>query len=126
MQIIGHLGRDPDLRYTPSGAAVCKLLIATTDSHKDKNGERVEETEWHNVILCNRQAEIAAEYLRKGRQVYIEGKKRTRKWQDKEGHDRYTVEIIAKDMQILGGKGKDTPDNGPTYTSQDNPGEKSE
>lgn len=116
MQIIGHLGRDPELRHTVSGAPVCRLLIATSDAYRDKStGELVEETEWHSAVLWNRLAEIAAEYLRKGRQVYVEGKKRTRKWQDKDGNDRYTVEIIASNMQILGGRGNDTPDAGPTY-----------
>jgi single-strand DNA-binding protein len=119
VQLIGNLGKDPETRYTPSGAAVTKLLIATTDSWKDKQtGERIEETEWHNVVLWNRLAEIAEKYLRKGRQVYIEGKKKTRKWQDKDGNDRYTVEIIGNDMQLLGGRGDDTPDNGPTYQSE--------
>jgi len=120
VQLIGNLGRDPETRYTPSGAAVTKLLIATADSWNDKQtGQRIEETEWHNVVLWNRLAEVAEKYLRKGRQVYIEGKKKTRKWQDKDGNDRYTVEIIANDMQLLGGKGDDTPDNGPTHQSQD-------
>lgn len=103
--IIGNLGRDPEVRYTASGAAVCSLRLATTNTWKDKNsGERMEETEWHSVVLYNRQAEIAGEYLKKGRSVYIEGRLKTRKWQDKDGHDRYTTEIVAESMQLLGGR----------------------
>lgn len=104
-QIIGNLGQDPEVRYTPSGAAVCNLSIATTRSWKDKNsGDKVEETEWHRVTLYDKLAEIAGEYLKKGRQVYIEGRLKTRKWQDKDGVDRYTTEIIAEQMLMLGGK----------------------
>jgi single-strand DNA-binding protein len=103
--IIGNLGRDPEVRYTPSGAAVCNLRIATTRNWKNKeSGERMEETEWHSVVLYDRQAEVAGEYLRKGRPVYIEGRLKTRKWQDKEGNDRYTTEIVAEAMQLLGGR----------------------
>ncbi len=116
MIILGNLGKDPEVRYTPSGTAVATLTIATTDAWTDKEtGQRVEETEWHRVVLWGRLAEIAGEYLRKGRQVHIMGKKKTRKWKDKEGRDQYTVEIVAHDMQLLGGKGNDTPDQGPTY-----------
>lgn len=121
MMIIGNLGKDPDLRFTAGADSICKLLIATTDSFKDKDGNRQDETEWHNVVLWNRLAEIAGDYLRKGNQVYIEGKKKTRKWQDSEGKDCYTVEIIASNMQILGGKQKETPDAFPTHHSE-NPG----
>jgi single-strand DNA-binding protein len=103
--IIGNLGRDPEVRYTPSGAAVCNLRIATTRNWKNRDsGERQEETEWHSVVLYDRQAEVAGEYLKKGRPVYIEGRLKTRKWQDKEGQDRYTTEIVADTMQLLGGR----------------------
>jgi single-strand DNA-binding protein len=103
--VLGNLGRDPEVRYTPSGAAVCNLRIATTRNWKSKDsGEKMEETEWHSVVLYDRQAEIAGEYLKKGRPVYIEGRLKTRKWQDKEGVDRYTTEIVADSMQLLGGR----------------------
>jgi single-strand DNA-binding protein len=103
--IIGNLGRDPEVRYTPSGAAVCNLRIATTRNWKSRDsGERQEETEWHSVVLYDRQAEVAGEYLKKGRPVYIEGRLKTRKWQDKDGNDRYTTEIVAETMQLLGGR----------------------
>ena len=104
--LVGNLGKDPETRYMPSGSAVTNLRIATSESWKDKqSGEQQERTEWHSVAMFGRLAEIAAEYLRKGSQVYIEGKLRTRKWQDKEGKDRYTTEIVADEMQMLGGKG---------------------
>ena len=104
--ILGNLGRDPEVRYLPSGSAVCNLRIATTDSWKDKaTGERKEATEWHSVVLFDKLAEIAGEYLRKGRSVYIEGRLQTRKWQDKEtGADRYSTEIRGDVMQMLGGR----------------------
>jgi single-strand DNA-binding protein len=104
--LVGNLGQDPQSRAMPSGKAVVNLRIATTDQWRDKQtGENKENTEWHTVVMFDRLAEIAAEYLRKGSQVYIEGKLRTRKWQDKEGHDRYSTEIVANDMQMLGGRG---------------------
>ena len=104
--IVGNLGGDPETRYMPSGAAVTDLTVATNESWKDKQtGEQKERTEWHKVAMFNRLAEIAAEYLRKGSQVYIEGKLRTRKWQGQDGQDRYTTEIIADEMQMLGGRG---------------------
>jgi single-strand DNA-binding protein len=103
--LIGNLGRDPEVRYTPSGAAVCNLRLATTRNWKNRDtGERQEETEWHSVVLYDRQAEVAGEYLKKGRPVYIEGRLKTRKWQDKDGNDRYTTEIVADSMQLLGGR----------------------
>lgn len=103
--IIGNLGRDPEVRYTPSGAAVCNVSVATTRNWKDKNsGEKVEETEWHRVVFYDRLAEIAGEYLKKGRSVYVEGRLKTRKWQDKDGKDNYTTEIVAENMQLLGGR----------------------
>lgn len=104
--IVGNLGQDPETRYMPSGAAVTNFTVATNESWKDKQtGEQKERTEWHRVSMFNRLAEVAAEYLRKGSQVYIEGKLRTRKWQGKDGTDRYTTEIIADEMQMLGGRG---------------------
>ena len=104
--IVGNLGKDPETRYMPSGSAVTNLTLATSESWKDKQtGENQERTEWHKVAMFGKLAEIAAEYLRKGSQVYIEGKLRTRKWQDKEGKDRWTTEIVADEMNMLGGKG---------------------
>jgi len=104
--LVGNLGADPETRYMPSGSAVTNITVATNESWKDKQtGEQKDRTEWHKVAMFNRLAEIAAEYLRKGSQVYIEGKLRTRKWQDKSGQDRWTTEIIADEMQMLGGRG---------------------
>ncbi len=104
--IVGNLGQDPETRYMPSGSAVTNFTVATNESWKDKQtGEQRDRTEWHRVAMFNRLAEIAAEYLRKGSQVYIEGKLRTRKWQGQDGQDRYTTEIIADEMQMLGGRG---------------------
>ena len=104
--VVGNLGGDPETRYMPSGAAVTNLTVATNESWKDKQtGEQKDRTEWHKVAMFGRLAEIAAEYLRKGSQVYIEGKLRTRKWQDQQGNDRWTTEIIADEMQMLGGRG---------------------
>lgn len=103
--IIGNLGRDPEVRYTPSGAAVCNVSVATTRNWKSREGgERQEETEWHRVVFYDRLAEIAGEYLKKGRPVYVEGRLKTRKWTDKEGKEQYTTEIIAEQMQLLGGR----------------------
>jgi len=104
--LVGNLGADPDTRYMPSGKAVTNIRVATSESWKDKQtGDQQERTEWHSVVMYDKLGEIAAEYLRKGSQVYIEGKLRTRKWQDTEGKDRYTTEIIADQMQMLGGRG---------------------
>ena len=104
--IVGNLGSDPETRYMPSGSAVTNFTVATNESWKDKQtGEQKDRTEWHKVAMFGRLAEIAAEYLRKGSQVYIEGKLRTRKWQGQDGQDRYTTEIIADEMQMLGGRG---------------------
>lgn len=103
--LVGHLGADPETRYMPSGGAVTNVRIATTEAWKDKNtGDQQERTEWHSVAFFGRLAEIAGEYLRKGSQVYVEGRLRTRKWQDRDGNDRYTTEIIANEMQMLGGR----------------------
>ena len=107
--LVGHLGQDPEVRYMPSGGAVTNLSVATTDSWTDRqSGQRQERTEWHRIAMFNKLAEIAGEYLKKGSQVYIEGRLQTRKWQDNNGQDRYTTEIIANDMQMLGGRGGDS------------------
>ena len=104
--LLGNLGADPETRYTASGSAVTNIRLATTDSWRDRqSGERQERTEWHRVVFFSRLAEIAAEYLRKGSQCYIEGQIRTNKWQGQDGQDRYTTEIIASEMQMLGGRG---------------------
>jgi len=118
--LVGNLGRDPEVRYSPDGAAIANVSIATTSSWRDKNtGERKEDTEWHRVVFYNRLAEIAGEYLRKGRSVYVEGRLKTRKWQDKDtGADRYATEIIADQMQMLGGR---DDDGGQRQTSQQRP-----
>jgi single-strand DNA-binding protein len=103
--VVGNLGKDPETRYSPNGGAICNVRIATTRNWKDKaTGEKKEETEWHSVVFYDRLAEIAGEYLKKGRSVYVEGRLKTRKWQDKEGQDRYTTEIIAQEMQLLGSR----------------------
>lgn len=103
--LVGHLGRDPEVRYMPSGGAVANLALATSEQWTDKqSGQKQERTEWHRVVLFGRLGEIAGEYLKKGAQVYIEGRLQTKKWQDQSGQDRYTTEIIASDMQMLGGR----------------------
>ena len=103
--LVGHLGKDPEVKYLPSGSAVANVTIATSESWKDKqSGDKQERTEWHNVVFFGKLAEIVGEYLKKGAQAYVEGSLRTRKWQDKEGKDRYTTEIVASDMQMLGSK----------------------
>jgi len=102
--LLGNLGNDPDVRYTASGAAVANVSLATAENWRDKEtGEKQERTEWHRVVFFGRLAEIVGEYLRKGSQVYVEGRIQTRKWQDKDGNDRYTTEIVANEMQMLGG-----------------------
>lgn len=104
--LVGNLGADPETRYTASGSAITNIRLATAEAWKDKqSGEQQERTEWHRVVFFNRLAEIAGEYLKKGSQVYIEGSIRTRKWQDQGGQDRYTTEIVANEMQMLGGRG---------------------
>jgi single-strand DNA-binding protein len=103
--LVGNLGRDPEVRYSPDGGAICNVSIATTSSWKDKaTGERREETEWHRVVFYNRLAEVVGEYMKKGRPLYIEGRLKTRKWQNKEGVDQYTTEVVADQMQMLGGR----------------------
>jgi len=104
--LVGHLGADPEVRYTQGGTAVANLRLATNESYNDKNsGERVEKTEWHRIVGWGKLAEIMGEYLKKGRQVYIEGSLQTRQWQDKEGNTRYSTEVKASDMVMLGGRG---------------------
>ena len=117
--LIGNLGNDPDVRYTAGGAAVANISIATTESWRDKaTGEQQDRTEWHRVVFFGRLAEIVSEYLRKGSQIYVEGRLQTRKWQDKEGNDRYTTEIVANEMQMLGGRGGSSADfNQPSSNS---------
>jgi len=103
--LIGNLGKDPETRYTPAGLAITNITLATTESWKDKQtGERQDKTEWHRIAMFGKLAEISAEYLRKGSQVYIEGRIQTRKWQDQQGQDKYSTEIVANDMQMLGGR----------------------
>jgi len=111
--LVGNLGADPEVKYMPNGNAVANVTVATSESWKDKqSGEQKDKTEWHRVVFFRRLAEIAGEYLKKGSQIYIEGKLQTRKWQDKNGNDRYTTEIIANEMQMLGGRGGGSGDFG--------------
>jgi|YelNatPaOPRAMG01_1025707.scaffolds.fasta_scaffold21188_3 single-strand DNA-binding protein len=110
VQLIGHLGRDPEVRYTADGVAVATLAIATSRSWKDRAGERHEETEWSRVVLFGRLAEVAADFLAKGAQAYVEGQLRTRKWADKDGVERYSTEIVADDLILLGKREKDKPE----------------
>ncbi len=129
--VVGNLGRDPEVRYSANGNAIANVTIATTDSWKDRqSGERQEKTEWHRVVFFGRLAEIAGEYLKKGSQVYVEGRLQTRKWEDRDGNERYTTEIVAADMQMLGGRsgGGDTqggsaPDFGETSSGSSSSGD---
>lgn len=104
VMLVGRLGQDPDVRYMPNETAVCNFSLATSRRYKNKDGERVENTEWHRVVMFGKLAEIAKEYVKKGSQIYIEGRLQTRKWQTKEGQDRYTTEIVAENMTMLGGR----------------------
>jgi len=116
--IVGTLGKDPEVRYTAGGSAIVNVSVATNESWKDKNtGENVEKTEWHRIVIFGKLAEIAAQYLKKGQQVYFEGKIQTRKWQDQGGQDRYSTEIVANEMQMLGGR----PDSSGGTTSFNKP-----
>ena len=117
--LVGHLGRDPELRYTQSGQAVANFSLATTESYGKRDGGREERTEWHRIVAWGRLAEICAEYLSKGRQVYIEGRIQTREWEDREGEKRRTTEIVARDMQMLGRRGE-------TVSTDESPGEPAE
>ena len=104
--LLGNLGKDPEIRYTPSGTAVANFNIATSESYKDKEGNKQEKTEWHKIVTFGKLAEICGEYLKKGKQVYLEGRIQTKQWEDKEGNKRYTTEIICNQLQMLGGKGE--------------------
>lgn len=106
--LIGNLGADPEVRYTPSGAAVANVNLATNESWTDRSGERQERTEWHRLVLWSKQAEIAGQYLRKGSKIYIEGRLQTRSWDDQSGQKRYTTEVVVNDMQMLDGRGEAT------------------
>lgn len=106
--LVGNLGRDPEMRYMPSGDALCNFSVATTDTWKDKSGAKQERTEWHRISMFGKLAEIAGQYLKKGSSVYVEGRLQTRKWTDKEGHERQTTEVVADRMQMLGGRGGNT------------------
>lgn len=121
--LVGNLGGDPELRYTGSGTAVCNFSVATTESYKDRDGNQVENTEWHRVVAWARLAEICGEYLSKGRQVYIEGQLQTRQWEDKDGNTRYTTEIKAREMQMLGSRdgGGGSSDDGGSYDQSPRP-----
>ena len=122
--LIGNLGADPETRYLPSGDAVTNIRIATSEKWKDKGGEQQEHTEWHRIAFFGKLAEIAGEYLKKGAPVYVEGRIRTRKWQDKDGNDRYTTEIIANEMNMLGGRGgADRGASPPAERTRDRAGE---
>lgn len=117
--LIGNLGNDPDIRYTASGTAIANISLATAESWRDKNsGEQQERTEWHRIVFFGRLAEIVGEYLRKGSQIYVEGRIQTRKWQDKQGNDRYTTEVVANEMQMLGGRGQGQAAMNPAGQSQ--------
>lgn len=118
--LVGNLGQDPEVRYTANGAAVANITVATSEQWTDKqSGQKQEKTEWHRVVLFGRLGEIAGEYLRKGSQVYLEGKLQTRKWQDQNGQDRYTTEIVANEMQMLGGRGGAGAGGAADYGSED-------
>lgn len=118
--LVGGLGKDPETRFMPNGEAVCNFSIATSENWKDKQGAKQEKTEWHNIVMYRKLAEIAGEYLKKGAQVYIEGRLQTRKWQTKEGQDRYTTEIIADSMQMLGTKGQSNNQGNTDYQAAEN------
>lgn len=122
--LVGHLGQDPEVKYMPSGGAVTNVSVATSDQWKDKQtGEMKDRTEWHRVVFFNRLAEIAGEYLRKGSQVYVEGRLQTRKWQDQSGADRYSTEIVANEMQMLGGRSGGTAPMGGAPAPSQNQGQ---
>jgi single-strand DNA-binding protein len=110
--LVGNLGADPDMRYTPSGQGVCELRLATSESWNDKNGQRQERTEWHRIVVWGKRAEVCSKYLSKGRQVYVEGRIQTRTYDDKDGNKRYITEIIAADVQFLGGGGREGAQGG--------------
>ena len=109
--LIGNLGANPEMRFTQGGTPVANLRLATTERYNDRNGQKQEITEWHRVVLWGKQAEVAGQYLTKGRQVYVEGRIRTRQWQDKQGQTRYTTEVVATTVQFLGGRGERAPED---------------
>jgi single-strand DNA-binding protein len=117
--LIGNLGKDPELKHTSGGTAVATMTVATNERFKDKSGEWQDRTEWHNVVLWQRLAEIAAEYLKKGRSVYVEGRLQTRSWEDKQGQKRYTTEIVASDLVLLGGGGRGDEGGGRSSRTSD-------
>ncbi|MEO8630361.1 MAG: single-stranded DNA-binding protein [Betaproteobacteria bacterium] len=119
--LIGNLGRDPEIRYMPSGDAVATLNLATTEKWKDKSGDPQEQTEWHRVAFFGRQAEICGEYLKKGSQIYVEGRLQTRKWTDKDGNERFTTEVRGDRMQMLGGRGTGGPSSEPMSRGEPEP-----
>lgn len=119
--LVGNLGKDPEVRYLENGTAVANFPIATSESYKDKNGNRVDQTEWHNIVLWRGLAEVAEKYLKKGNQIFIEGKIRTRSWDDKEGNKRYTTEIVGDQMTMLGGRPSDNNDSGGGYKQNQQP-----
>jgi len=121
--LIGNLGRDPEVRFMPNGDAVCNFSIATSDTWKDKSGEKQSKTEWHNIVMYRRLAEIAGEYLKKGSSVYLEGSLQTRKWQTKEGQDRTTTEVVAREMTMLGGRDGAPAQESQTSSQRDNKNE---
>ncbi|GAB2681116.1 single-stranded DNA-binding protein [Aliiglaciecola sp. 3_MG-2023] len=116
--LVGNIGQDPEVRYMPNGNAVANLSLATSESWKDQSGQMQERTEWHRLTMYRRLAEIAGEYLRKGSQIYVEGKLQTRKWQDQSGQDKYTTEIIVDQMQMLGGRGGQSDNQQGGYSNQ--------
>ncbi|MAY84581.1 MAG: single-stranded DNA-binding protein [Flavobacteriales bacterium] len=124
--LIGNLGKDPEVRHLESGATVANFPIATTETYKDRNGNRQEQTEWHNIVLWRGLAEIAEKYLKKGNQIYVEGKLRTRSWEDKEGNTRYTTEVVGDNMTMLGGRSDGGSSEGPAATSSRQPAQETQ
>jgi single-strand DNA-binding protein len=119
--LVGNLGADPDMRYTPSGQGVCELRVATSESWNDKNGQRQERTEWHRIVVWGKRAEVCSKYLSKGRQVFVEGRIQTRTYDDKDGNKRYITEIIASDVQFLGGGSRDSSGSGRSRGGDEGP-----